>query len=136
MSMDYSYKFFGYSISYAVLYIHMAILYLPILYFLIPSALHSFPDPPCSSDNHQNALHIHDSISVLVCLVCFLDSIVDRYVFLAIFVHSFDLLLLLLFNLNIFIDYAITVVPFPPHSTPSCPCLLYTSDAADDTCVV
>ena len=23
--------------------------------------------------------------------------------------------------LNIFIDYAITVVPFPPHSTPSCP---------------
>ena len=22
---------------------------------------------------------------------------------------------------NIFIDYAITVVPFPPHSTPSCP---------------
>ena len=25
------------------------------------------------------------------------------------------------FNLNIFIDYAITVVPFPPYSTPSCP---------------
>ena len=26
------------------------------------------------------------------------------------------------FSLNIFIDYAITVVPFPPlHSTPSCP---------------
>ena len=22
---------------------------------------------------------------------------------------------------NIFIDYAITVVPFPPHPTPSCP---------------
>ena len=30
-----------------------------------------------------------------------------------------------LYFLNIFIDYAITVVPFPP-------CLLYTSDAADD----
>ena len=27
----------------------------------------------------------------------------------------------LFFNfLNIFIDYVITVVPFPPHSTPSC----------------
>ena len=25
------------------------------------------------------------------------------------------------FFLNIFIDYAITVAPFPPHSTPSCP---------------
>ena len=25
------------------------------------------------------------------------------------------------FLFNIFIDYAITVVPSPPHSTPSCP---------------
>ena len=24
-------------------------------------------------------------------------------------------------SFDIFIDYAITVVPFPPHSTPSCP---------------
>ena len=39
--------------------------------------------------------------------------------------------------LYILIDYAITVVPFPTfHSTPSCPCLLYTSDAADDANVV
>ena len=30
-------------------------------------------------------------------------------------------LLFVSFFLNIFIDYAITVVPFPPHSTPSCP---------------
>ena len=54
------------------------------LYFLIPSPLHPFPHTPFPSGNHQNALHIRNSVSVLVCLVCFLDLIVDRYVFFAI----------------------------------------------------
>ena len=47
------------------------------------------------SGNLQNPLYIHDSVSVLlVCLVCFLDSIVDRYVFIAIItVHIFDFFL-------------------------------------------
>ena len=41
--------------------------------------------PHCPPIWHQqNALHIRDSVSVLVCLVCFLDSIVDRFVFIAI----------------------------------------------------
>ena len=34
----------------------------------------------------SNALHIHDSLSVLVCLVCFSDSIVDRFVFFCNFI--------------------------------------------------
>ena len=55
------------------------------LYFFIFSPLHPFPYMPPPSGNHQNALCIHNSVSVfLVCLVCFLDSIVDRYVFIAI----------------------------------------------------
>ena len=54
----------------------------PILSFLLPSG------------NRQNT-HIHDSVSVLICLVCFLDSIIDRYVFFCHFiVHSFDFLFL------------------------------------------
>ena len=54
------------------------------LYILIPSPLHSFPYTPLLSGNHQNAFCTHNSVSVLlVCLVCFLDSIVHRYVFLA-----------------------------------------------------
>ena len=70
----------------------------PILYFispqlfcncrfvlLFPSPLHALSHTPFSSGNHQDALHIHDSVSVLlVCLVWFLDSIVDRYVIIAI----------------------------------------------------
>ena len=65
------------------------------LYFLIPSPLHPFPHIPPSNWPHQNILCICDSVSVLlVCLVCFLDSIVDRYVFIAIItVHIFDFFL-------------------------------------------
>ena len=77
------YKSFDYSISYNVLYIPMAVT--TYLYFLIPSSLHPFPLTPLTSGNHQNILCIHDSVSVLlVCSVCFLGSIVDRYVFSAI----------------------------------------------------
>ena len=53
------------------------------LYFLISSPLHPFSLTPLPSGNHQNAFCIHDSVSVLlICLACFLDSIVDRYLFL------------------------------------------------------
>ena len=68
----------------------------PILYFASPwlfcnylfilhTLLTSSPLSPASlpSSKHQSALCICDSVSVLlVCLVCFLDSIVDRDVFL------------------------------------------------------
>ena len=92
--MSYAYKFFGYSISYTALYIPMAILR---LYFLIPSLLHPFPHTCLTSGNHQNVLCIHDSVSVLVCLVCFLDSIVDRCVFIAILLF---IVLIFFFFLN------------------------------------
>ena len=63
-------------------YVYFATTY---LYLLIPSPLHSFPHNLLPSCTHQNALCIHDSVSVLlVCLVCFLDSVVDRYIFIAI----------------------------------------------------
>ena len=54
------------------------------LYFLIPSPLHPFPYTLLLSGNPQNTFHSHDSVSVLLaCLACFLDSVVDRYVFIA-----------------------------------------------------
>ena len=70
----------------------------PTLYFISPwlfsnylfvllTALTSSPISlhPLPSGNHQNTLCICDSVSVLlVCLVCFLNSVVDRYVFTAI----------------------------------------------------
>ena len=53
--------------------------------YIIPSSLHPFSHIPLPSDNHQNALCIQDSVSViLVSLVCFLVTIGDRYVFIAI----------------------------------------------------
>ena len=52
---------------------------------------------PLPSENHQNALRIHNSVSaLLVGLVCFLDSIVDRYVFIAILLFIFWIFFLLL----------------------------------------
>ena len=57
----------------------------PYLYFLIRSILHPFPHASLPSGNYQNVLRIHDSVSVLlVCLICFLDSIVDSCVLIAI----------------------------------------------------
>ena len=65
------------------------------LYFLIVSPLHPFPHTHLPSGNHQNILRIHDPVCVLVCLVCFLDQLNDRYVFFCHFiVHSFHLLFL------------------------------------------
>ena len=64
MSMGHMYKFFGYSISYTVLHIPMAN---SVTTFLIPSPLHPFPHTLLPSGHHQNALSIHDSVSVLIC---------------------------------------------------------------------
>ena len=85
MSTGHAYKLFGYShFLYCTLHPH-GYSVTTYLYFLIPSALHPFSPTPSPSGSHQNTLHIHDSLSVvLVCLVCFLDSIFDRYVFTAI----------------------------------------------------
>ena len=52
------------------------------LYFLILSPLHPFPQ---TASHWQPSKCIHDSVSVLlVHLLCFLDSIVYRYIFIAI----------------------------------------------------
>ena len=101
MSMGHVYKFFGYSISYTVLYISHGYSVTTYLYFLIPSPLHPLPHTLLPSGNHQNTLCIHDCVSVLrVCLICFLDLIVDRYVFFAILLFIV-LILFLSKSLNI-----------------------------------
>ena len=42
---------------------------------------------PLTSGNHENALFIHYSVSVLlVCLVYFLDSIVDQFIAISLFI--------------------------------------------------
>ena len=83
MSMGPAYKFLDYSF--------------PILYFTSPwlfcSYLFALLNPLTSSPiralppiwQPSKTPHTYDSVSVLVCLVCFLDSVVDRYVFIAIF---------------------------------------------------
>ena len=58
------------------------------LYFLIPSPPHPFPHISFPSGNHQNNLCVHDSVSILVCFACFLDSIVDRFVLIAILLFT------------------------------------------------
>ena len=71
----------------------------PILYFTSPwllcnylfvllNPLTSSPFIPLPPGNQQNALCIHDSVSVLVCLVYFLESVIDRYVFIAILLFT------------------------------------------------
>ena len=54
--------------------------------FILLNPFTSSPIPiSLQSGNHQNALRIHDSVSVLlVYLVCFLDSVVVRHIFFAI----------------------------------------------------
>ena len=93
--MGHACKFFGYSISYTVLYIPW--LFCNYLFVLLnPLTSYPFPHTPLLSSNHQNVLHIHDSISVLVCLVCFLDSI-DKFVFITMLLF---IVLILFFFLN------------------------------------
>ena len=88
-------KFFGCSISCTVLTSPWLLCnYLFVL--LNPLTSSPFPYTPHPSGNHQNSLCIHDSVSVLDCLVCFSDSVVDRFVI-------FDILLftvLIFFFLN------------------------------------
>ena len=58
-----------------------------------PSPLHSFPHNLLPSGNHQNTLHIHDYVSVLlVCLVCFfIFNCWQICTYCHFFVHSLDL---------------------------------------------
>ena len=68
--------------------------------FVLLNALTYSPIPthPLAFSNQKRGgkkttLHIHDSVSaLLVCLVCFLDSIVDMY-FCHFIIHRFDILL-------------------------------------------
>ena len=84
MSMGGAYKFFGFSISYTTLNISLFILYLPIMLFN-PCTFLPFSLFPLPTDNHPNDLYIYVSVSVLfVCLVCYLDSIIDSCEFIAI----------------------------------------------------
>ena len=97
MPMGHVYKFFGYSISYPVLYIPW--LFCNYLCVLL-NPLTSSPTPPSHLATvkmlsiDMSIFRIHDSVSVLlVCLVCFLDSIFICIYFHFI-VHSLDLLFL------------------------------------------
>ena len=69
-----------------ILYFTSPWLFCNYLFILLnPLTFSSIPPSHLPSGNHQNALQIHDSVSVLfICLVCFLDSIVYSYVFIAI----------------------------------------------------
>ena len=59
-----------------------------IFILLNPLTSSSSPYNTLLSGNHQNTLHIQVSV-LSVCLVCFLDSIVDRYVFLPFYCSLF-----------------------------------------------
>ena len=88
LSIDYACMFFGYLFLCCILHPHDYSL-ITNLYHSIPSLL--LPNFPTSlpSGNHQNSLCIYDSISVLLVGLFFLDSIVDRYVFVAILLFIF-----------------------------------------------
>ena len=92
MSMGHVYKFFRYSISYTVLYTPW--LFCNYLFVLLNPFLF-FTHPPDSS--HLDIIKMfYDFVSVLlVHLFCFLDSIVDRYVFIAILLFIFLIFLFL-----------------------------------------
>ena len=82
--------FFGCSIS--LLYFTSPWLFCNYLFVLLDPLTFS-PIPHISSllsGNHQNAFSFHDPVSILlVCSVCFLDSIVERYVFFAFYFSQF-----------------------------------------------
>ena len=105
-------------------------------YFLIPSPLHLFRHTALPFGSHQNALCIHDSFSVLLlCLICFLDSIVDRYIFIAIllfivfFLLNYILLIMLLQLCQLFSPLypLLLYTPTLLHSAPlsSCPWVIH-----------
>ena len=71
MSMGCTYKFFGFSISYAILNLPLSILYLPIM-LLIPCAFFPILPLPFSAANSPYDRHFCDSVPALVVsLVCF-----------------------------------------------------------------
>ena len=98
-----------------VMHINSLATLFPMLYFTSPwlfcNYLLVLPNPLTSSpipahcppySNHQNPLWIHNSVSVLVCFICFLDSTVDKYVLIAIL-----LLMFLIFFLKKTLEYFI-----------------------------
>ena len=67
------------------------------LSFLIPAPFPHSPASPLSTDNPPNVLHICDSVPVLlVCSVCYLNSIIDSCEFIAILMF----IILIFFFLN------------------------------------
>ena len=94
MSMGHAYKFFGYSISYTVL--NTLCLFCTYKFLLLDPYTFSLI-LPLPTGNYPNDLHIYDFVSVLlVCLVYFLDSIVESCEFIAILVF----IVLIFFFLN------------------------------------
>ena len=86
MSMGFTYKFFGFSISYTILTLPLSILYLPIM-LLNPCTFSSIAPVLLPADNPPCGLHFYDSVPILVvCLVCFifLDSVFESCEFAAI----------------------------------------------------
>ena len=86
--MGRAYKFFSFSISYTILNLPLSILYLPVM-LLIPCNFS--PILPLPADNPPCDLYFSDSVPVIViCLVCFLSSVVDscEFVVILLFVIS------------------------------------------------
>ena len=71
---------------FSILFLTSLCLFFTYLFVLLnPYTLSSILLLPLPTGNHLNDLHIYDSVSVLlVCLVCFLDSIFDCCEFIAI----------------------------------------------------
>ena len=93
MSMGHTRKFFGYSISFTVHPHGYSVT--TYLYILFPYLFTHCPYAHLPSGNHQNAPRIHDSVTDLVSLICFLNSIVDKIcIYCHFIVPSFDLLFL------------------------------------------
>ena len=61
MSMGHTYKFFSYSVPNTAPYIPWLSL-TTYMHFLTPSPLHPIPYTTLPFGNHQNVLHIHDSV--------------------------------------------------------------------------
>ena len=110
MSMDHTYKFFGFYISHTILNLPLSILYLP---NMLPQLL-PFPLP---TDNPPYDLYFCESVPVLVvCLVfVFLGSVIDSCEFVDIgklpflFYHfktsNSNIILLVAMKLNMYMKY-------------------------------
>ena len=84
--------------------------------FLYPFTFSPTLSPSFPSGNCENVLCIYESVSVmLVHLFCFLDSIVSRYVFIAILFIFLYFLLLPLFLLPLLLVLLLLKDPFSFH---------------------